>query len=38
VVPYDAATGASLWPHDTNQWNNSTRVPGTIVMDSAVCQ
>jgi len=38
VVPYDAATGASLWPSDTNQWNNSTRVPGTIVVDSAVCQ
>ncbi len=38
VVPYDAATGASLWPNDTNQWNNSTRVPGTIVVDSAVCQ
>jgi len=38
VVPYDAATGASLWPSDTNQWNNSTRVPGTIVVDAAVCQ
>lgn len=23
VVPYDAATGASLWSNDTDQWNNS---------------
>ena len=34
VVPYDAITGASLWSNDTNQWNNSTRVPGLITVDA----
>jgi len=38
VVPFDATTGASLWSNDTDQWNNSTRVPGTIVVDSAACR
>jgi len=37
VVPYDPVTGASLWSQDEDQWNNSIRVRGKIIVDSAVC-
>lgn len=37
IVPHDPVTGASLWSQDEDQWNNSIRVRGTIVVDSSVC-
>ena len=37
VVPYDPVTGASLWSQDEDQWNNSIRVRGRIIVDSGVC-
>lgn len=37
AIPFDATTGASLWSSDTDQWNNSTRAPGTIVVDAGAC-
>jgi hypothetical protein len=37
AVPYNAITGASLWSQDEDQWNNSIRVRGRIIVDSNVC-
>ncbi len=37
AVPFSPTTGLSLWPQDEDQWNNSIRVRGRIIVDSSVC-
>ena len=38
AIPYDIATGASLWDADIEPWNNATMMRHTITADSSVCR
>jgi len=38
AVPYDVASGASLWDNDVAPWNNAIMLRQPIRVDSAVCR
>jgi hypothetical protein len=38
AVPYDSVTGDLLWDSDTDQWNNSDMVSGSISVDTTPCR
>ena len=38
AVPYDPASGASLWDTDVDPWNNAIMMGGSIAVDAGVCR
>jgi len=37
AVPYDPATGASLWNSDVDPWNNAVMVGGSVTVAAGTC-